>query len=130
MTLQDIGQLIGAVGGLAGIGVVVDGIRRCKRLSIDQGTAVTNTAVALVERLERRVNTLEAQLSDANRQVETLTKALREANNRADELQQRHDEMAESLVDAHAEVRHLRLVSKSLADELDRLANPPGNTTR
>lgn len=125
MTLQDIGQLIAALGGLAGIGAVIDGIRRHRKYSVEQGQAVTNSAVGLVERLERRANHLEGQLDQANQRADTLATRLRETNERADNLQHKHDLMADSLADAQAEIRHLRLLVKSLTEELDRLANPP-----
>lgn len=125
MGLTDFAQLIAALGGLAGVGAVIDGIRRHKKLTVEQGQAVANSAVALVERLERRANTLEGQLADANQRADDLAKGLREANDHAATLQHRHDEMANSLADAQVEIRHLRLLVKSLSDELDRLANPP-----
>lgn len=125
MGLQDFAQLLAALGGLAGIGAVIDGIRRHKKMSLEQGQVVTHTAVALVERLERRTNTLENQLASADERAEVLSKALREANEHADTLQDKHDHMAVSLADAQVEIRHLRLQVKSLSEELDRLANPP-----
>jgi chromosome segregation ATPase len=125
MSLQDFAQLIAAVGGLAGVGAVIDGIRRHRKLTIEQGQAVANSAVALVERLERRTNTLESQLTAANQRADDLSKNLSEANNHAANLQKRHDQMADSLADAQVEIRHLRLLVKSLTDEVDRLANPP-----
>lgn len=125
MSLQDIAQLLAAMGGLAGIGAVLDSIRRRRRMSVEQGQAVANSAVALVERLERRTGTLEGQLDEANRHVDSLSKALRDANSRATSLQTKHDHLANSLADAQVEIRHLRLTVKSLSEELDRLVNPP-----
>jgi predicted nucleic acid-binding Zn-ribbon protein len=116
--------LIAGAGGLAGVAAIVDGIRRRKKLTVEQGQAVANSAVALVERLERRANHLEDQLDQANQRTETLTKSLREANDRAENLQRQHDELAGSLADAQLEIRHLRLLTKSLTDELDRRGGP------
>lgn len=126
MTLQDVGQFAAALGGLAGVGAVIDGIRRRRKLSIDQGQAVANSAVALVERLELRIASLERQLTDATERAESLSNALREAKIHAEDLQESHDQVAAKLADAQLEIRHLRLQIKSLSDELDRLINNPG----
>jgi len=120
MNFGDLGQLVAALGGLAGVGAVIDALRRRRKLGIDQGTAVATTAVKLVERLEKRAVTLESQLdSTTEKLTQTRQRAadldaqLHTANGRADDL-------AEQLADAQIELRHLRLQVKSLSQELDR----------
>lgn len=117
---QDIIALIGALGGAGGVFATVDGYRKRKRIPIDQGTAIANSAVKLIERLQTQADGLQKQLYNANSRADDLAEKLKAATRRADDLQEKHDELLVQLADAQSDMRHMRLTIKTLSTELDK----------
>lgn len=126
MNWQDLIAILGGFGGAGGLFAVIDGVRKRKRIPIDQGTAIANSAVKLIEKLQNQADSLQKQLGNANTRADDLSGKLRAANQRADDLQTKHDELLTQLNDAQSEVRLMKLTVKSLSTELEKYT---GNST-
>ncbi len=126
MNWQDIIAILGGFGGAGGVFAVVDGVRKRKRIPIDQGTAIANSAVKLIEKLQNQADSLQKQLVSANTRADDLSGKLRAANQRADDLQVKHDGLLTQLNDAQSEMRLMKLTVKSLSTELEKYT---GNST-
>lgn len=124
MNWQDIIAILGGFGGAGGVLAVVDGWRKRKRIPIDQGTAIANSAVKLIEKLQQQADSLQKQLVNANTRTDDLTGKLRAANQRADDLQEKCDTLLVQLSDAQSEMRLMRLTIKSLSTELEKYNGP------
>lgn len=122
MNLQDanawFGILGGTVGALSFVYLVWDSLKKRRKLRLDESNIVTTNAIQLVDQLRRQVNDLQEDLRDANQRAEALQVKLRDANQRADDLSKQHGEMAETVANAQAEVRVLRVQVKTLSSEL------------
>jgi septal ring factor EnvC (AmiA/AmiB activator) len=129
VSLQDVGVWFGILGGggglLGGVYAAIDSIRKRRKLSIDQAGMVTNSAIQLVKQVEERAGMLEQQLKNANQRADDLEQKLTTANTRAETLQHAHDQVAEQLTNAQAEIRVLRGQVKYLTAELDKRGNCP-----
>lgn len=121
---QDIVAILGGFGGAGGVFAVIDGIRKTKRIPIGQGTAIANSAVKLIEKLQQQADTLQQQLVNANTRADDLADKLRAANQRADDLQGKHDTLLTQLSDAQGELRLMKLTVKSLSTELEKYVGP------
>lgn len=126
MNWQDIIAILGALGGAGGLFAVLDGVRKRKRIPVDQGTAIANSAVKLIEKLQFQADSLQKQLMNANTRADDLGVKLRAANQRADDLQTKHDNLLVQVSDAQSEMRLMRLTIKSLSTELEKYT---GNST-
>ncbi len=126
MNWQDIIAILGGFGGAGGAFAVIDGVRKRKRIPIDQGTAIANSAVKLIEKLQNQADSLQKQLVSANTRADDLSGKLRAANQRADDLQVKHDGLLTQLNDAQSEMRLMKLTVKSLSTELEKYT---GNST-
>lgn len=126
MNWQDLIAILGGFGGAGGLFAVIDGVRKRKRIPIDQGTAIANSAVKLIEKLQTQADSLQRQLVSANTRADDLGVKLRAANQRADDLQEKHDGLLVQVSDAQSEMRLMRLTIKSLSTELEKYT---GNTT-
>lgn len=114
----------GALGGVSGIVAAIEGVRKQKRIPIDQGTAIANSAVKLIEKLQLQADSLQKQLVSANTRADDLSGKLRAANTRADDLQEKHDKLLIQVSDAQSEMRLMRLTIKSLSTELEKYNGP------
>jgi chromosome segregation ATPase len=124
MDWQYIVAILGAMGGAGGVFSTIEGVRKNKRIPIDQGTAIANSAVKLIEKLQLQADSLQKQLVSANTRADDLGTKLRSANKRADDLQEKHDDLLIQLSDAQSEVRIMRVTIKSLSTELDKHNGP------
>jgi uncharacterized coiled-coil DUF342 family protein len=120
MDWQYIVAILGAMGGAGGVFSTIEGIRKRKRIPIDQGTAIANSAVKLIEKLQTQADSLQRQLVSANTRADDLSVKLRAANQRADDLQEKHDGLLIQVSDAQSEMRLMRLTIKSLSTELEK----------
>lgn len=128
MSSQDVVALVGALGGFGGLWALIDGILRRRKMSVEQGQIVTDTAVKLVRELESQANGLKTQLDSANRRADDLDTQLRGARQQVQGLKEQHEQIGEQLADAQAEIRVLRGQVKLLTQELDRRGSPgPGD---
>lgn len=122
MSLQDANAWFGILGGAAGVlatlYVAVDSWRRGRKKRIDEASVVTTNAIQLMEQLRAHARELEEQLDD-------VSGKLIAANDRADALKRGHEDMANKLADAQAEVRILRGQVKMLSAELDKGGDCP-----
>ena len=124
MNWQDIIAILGGFGGAGGVLAVIDGVRKRKRIPVDQGTAIANSAVKLIEKLQQQADSLQRQLMSANTRADDLAGKLRAANQRADDLQEKHDGLLTQLSDALGEIRLMKLTIKSLSAELEKYNGP------
>jgi hypothetical protein len=67
MTVQAVTAIIGAVGGLGGLGALVASVLGRRKLKAEAADVITDTALTLVEPLQRRVRELEAEAEQARR---------------------------------------------------------------
>lgn len=79
MTIQDVTTIIGAIGGLGGLGALVASLLGRRKLRAEAADVITDTALTLVEPLQRRVRELDGEVTELRRRVRTITDGLTDA---------------------------------------------------
>lgn len=79
MTVQDVTTFIGAVGGLGGLGALVASFLTRKKVRAEAADVITDTALTLVEPLQRRVRELDDEVTELRRKVRSTTDLLADA---------------------------------------------------
>jgi hypothetical protein len=79
VTVQDLTTIIGAVGGLGGLGALVASFLQRKKVRAEAADVITDTALTLVEPLQRRVRELDGEVTELRRKVRTITDGLTDA---------------------------------------------------
>ena len=79
MTVQDITTIIGAVGGLGGLSALVASFLTRKKVRAEAADVITDTALTLVEPLQRRVRELDVEVTELRSKVRSATDVLADA---------------------------------------------------
>ena len=79
MSVQDVTTVIGAVGGLGGLGALVASFLTRKKVRAEAADVITDTALTLVEPLQRRVRELDVEVTELRRQVRNAADVLADA---------------------------------------------------
>jgi len=69
---QAVTAVIGAVGGLGGIAALIGAVFQRKRIRAETADVLTDTALTLVEPLQKRVRELDQEAREARKEVRTL----------------------------------------------------------
>lgn len=73
MTVQQLLAVITAVGGVSGIGAFITVLLQRKKIRADAADVITDTALTLVEPLQKRVTSLEVEAEEMRRKYRRLS---------------------------------------------------------
>jgi hypothetical protein len=79
VNVQSVISIIGAIGGLSGLGALIAAVLTRKKVRAEAADVITDTALTLVEPLQRRVRELDVEVTELRAKVRNATDVLADA---------------------------------------------------